>query len=122
MGIMLSSLWIAMDVQSQRSPNGILFADNLDLPAPGGRTWPSATQAVMKRKVESPKNRSIPKNLFCQAAEPSFLLGKCPFLGKQSGGKEQTLNECLLLLLLPGTPLLPFVTLRFMTACVALGP
>jgi hypothetical protein len=43
---------------------------------------PSATQAVMKCKVASLKKRSIFKNMFCQVSDPSFLLGKCSFLGK----------------------------------------
>ena len=45
-------------------------------------TRPSATQAVMKCKVESPKKLSIPKNMFYEVSDPSFPLERGPFLGK----------------------------------------
>jgi hypothetical protein len=72
----------------------------------------------MKCKVASSKKRSIFKNMFCPALIHLFSSESAHFWEKQPGGKGRALNECLLT---TSFTYQSAFTLRFMSACVALG-
>lgn len=57
-----------------------------------------------------PEKSFIRNNLFYRVSDSPLLLVKCPFWGKTVRRGKERRNECLLLLLFPAYPLLPFMT------------